>query len=146
MWWTKDDFTKFSEKTNALISQYNQYTPINGDSTTKVNGQLTLGENIADFGGLTVAYYAYQKSLEGKKKESIKGYTPEQRFFISFAQIWKNNATDKALATQVATDPHSPAKFRVNGTLSNMPEFFQAFNIQEGAKMRQPKDKIVAIW
>ncbi len=146
MWWTKDDFAKFSEKTNALVGQYNQYTPITGDSTVKVNGQLTLGENIADFGGLTVAYYAYQKSLEGKKKENIKGYTPEQRFFISFAQIWKANSTDKALKTQVQTDPHSPAKFRVNGTLSNMPEFFKAFNIQEGAKMRQPQDKIVAIW
>lgn len=146
MWWTPGDYSKFTEKTKSLVSQYNTYMPIAGDTTTRVNGELTLGENIADFGGLTVAYYAYQKSLEGKKKETILGYTPEQRFFISFAQIWKNNATDKALSTQVATDPHSPAKFRVNGTLSNMPEFFTAFNIKEGDKMRQPKDKIVAIW
>lgn len=146
MWWTPGDYSKFQAKTGALVQQYNQYMPIPGDTTCHVNGALTLGENIADFGGLTVAYYAYQKSLEGKKRDSIKGYTPEQRFFISFAQIWKNNATDKALKNQVDTDPHSPAKFRVNGTLSNMPEFFKAFNIQEGAKMRQPKDKIVAIW
>lgn len=146
MWWTQDDFKKFSEKTGALVNQYNAYMPIAGDSTTRVNGQLTLGENIADFGGLTVAYYAYMKSLEGKKTDTILGYTPEQRFFISFAQIWKNNATDKFLQTQVATDPHSPAKFRVNGTLSNMPEFFKAFNIKEGAKMRNSADKVVAIW
>ncbi len=146
MWWTPGDSVKFSQKTQALVSQYDQYMPIPGDPSVKVQGALTLGENIADFGGLTVAYYAYQKSLEGKKRENIKGYTPEQRFFISFAQIWKNNATDKFLQTQVKTDPHSPAKFRVNGTLSNMPEFFKAFNIQEGAKMRNPKDKIVTIW
>ncbi len=146
MWWDTSDYSKFTAKTQMLINQYNTFMPISGDSTVKVNGQLTLGENIADFGGLTVAYYAYQKSLEGKKKEKIAGYTPEQRFFISFAQIWKNNATDQALRTQVATDPHSPAKFRVNGTLSNMPEFFEAFGIKEGAKMRQPQDKIAKIW
>ncbi len=146
MWWDSADYSAFTYKTDMLINQYNTYTPIHGDTTVYVNGRLTLGENIADFGGLTVAYYAYQKSLEGKKKDKIAGYTPEQRFFISFAQIWKNNATDEALRTQVATDPHSPAKFRVNGTLSNMPEFFTAFNIKEGAKMRQPKDKIAKIW
>ncbi len=146
MWWTPGDYAKFTEKTGKLIQQYNGFTPIAGDTTVKVNGQLTLGENIADFGGLTVAYYAYQKSLEGKTKDKINGYTPEQRFFISFAQIWKNNATDEYLRSQVTTDPHSPAKFRVNGTLSNMPEFFTAFNIPEGAKMRQSPDKIATIW
>jgi putative endopeptidase len=146
MWWTPEDNAKFQEKTKLLANQYSQFMPINGDSTVKVNGNLTLGENIADFGGLTVAYYAYQKSLEGKKKETIHGYTPEQRFFIAFAQIWKSNSTDEALRTQVATDPHSPAKYRVNGTLANMPEFFQAFNIKEGDKMRQSASTITRIW
>lgn len=146
MWWTPEDYKKFQEKTNKLVEQYNTFMPIKGDTSVKVNGQLTLGENIADFGGLTVAYYAYQKALEGKKKENLNGYTPEQRFFISFAQIWKNSATDEYLRQQVATDPHSPAKFRVNGTLSNMPEFFEAFQIPEGSPMRQSGEKIAKIW
>ena len=103
-----------------------------------------MGENIADFGGLTIAYYAYQKSLEGKKTENINGFTPDQRFFIAFGQIWKGNATDEFLRQQVITDPHSPTKFRVNGTLSNMPEFYAAFDVQEDDAMRNPNP--VTIW
>jgi len=140
-WWTEDDKAKFEAQTSALSDQYDGYEVIEG---VNVNGKLTLGENIADFGGLTVAYYAYQKSLEGKEKTVINGFTPEQRFFISFGQIWKGNATDAFLRQQVATDPHSPTMFRVNGTLSNMPEFFEAFDVKEGSAMRN--ENLVTIW
>ena len=142
-WWTEADQEKFKESTTALAEQYNAYEVL---PEVHVNGELTLGENIADFGGLTVAYYAYMKSLEGKETKAIDGYSPEQRFFISFAQIWKGNATDDFLRTQVATDPHSPTEFRVNGTLSNMPEFFAAFNVEEGDAMRNSEDNLVSIW
>lgn len=142
-WWTAEDKKKFNEKTQKLIDQYNSFEVLKG---VFVNGELTLGENIADFGGLTIAYHAYLKSLEGKEKEIINGYTPEQRFFIAFAQVWKNNIRDNALVTRVSTDPHSPGKYRVNGTLSNMPEFFEAFDVQKGDSMRQPADKITKIW
>jgi putative endopeptidase len=140
-WWTPEDKASFEAQTSQLADQYDGYEVID---SVFVSGKLTLGENIADFGGLTVAYYAYQKSLEGKTKEVINNYTPEQRFFISFAQIWKGNATDEFLRQQVVTDPHSPTKFRVNGTLSNMPEFFEAFDVAEGAAMRN--DSLVSIW
>lgn len=142
-WWTEDDQAKFKESTTALSEQYSEYQVL---PEVHVNGELTLGENIADFGGLTVAYYAYMKSLEGKTATTIDGYSPEQRFFISFAQIWKGNATDEFLRSQVATDPHSPTEFRVNGTLSNMPEFFTAFDVKEGDAMRNSADKLVSIW
>lgn len=142
-WWTPEDKKKFNEKTQKLINQYNSFEVLEG---VFVNGELTLGENIADLGGLTIAYHAYLRSLEGKEKEEINGYTPEQRFFIAFAHVWKNNIRDNALITRVTTDPHSPGKYRVNGTLSNMPEFFEAFDVQEGDSMRQSTDKIAKIW
>ena len=142
-WWTEADKNKFGEKTQKLIDQYNSFEVLEG---VFVNGELTLGENIADFGGLTIAYHAYARSLEGKDQELIDGYSPAQRFFIAFAHVWKNNIRDNALVTRVSTDPHSPGKYRVNGTLSNMPEFFEAFDIKEGDSMRQPADKIAKIW
>ena len=140
-WWTAEDKEQFDAQTARLAEQYDAYEVIPG---VNVNGKLTLGENIADFGGLTIAYYAYQKSLEGKKTENINGFTPDQRFFIAFGQIWKGNATDEFLRQQVITDPHSPTKFRVNGTLSNMPEFYAAFDVQEDDAMRNPNP--VTIW
>ncbi len=142
-WWTEDDTKQFGEKTQKLIDQYNSYEVLEG---VFVNGELTLGENIADFGGLTIAYHAFEKTLENQEQELINGYTAEQRFFIAFAHVWKNNIRDNALITRVTTDPHSPGKNRVNGTLSNMPEFFEAFDIKEGDSMRQPIDKIAKIW
>ena len=142
-WWTDDDKKKFDERTQKLIDQYNSFEVL---ENVFVNGKLTLGENIADLGGLTIAYYAYKKSLEGKEQEIINGYTPEQRFFIAFAHVWKNNIRDNALVARIKSDSHSPGMYRVNGTLSNMPEFFEAFNIKEGDPMRQPKDKIARIW
>ena len=142
-WWTEEDKMKFDQRTQKLIDQYNSFEVL---ENVFVNGKLTLGENIADLGGLTIAYYAYMKSLEGKERKSINGYTPEQRFFVAFAHVWKNNIRDNALVTRIKSDPHSPGLYRVNGTLSNMPEFFKAFGINEGDPMRQPKDKIARIW
>ncbi|CAG5086656.1 M13 family metallopeptidase [Parvicella tangerina] len=142
-WWTKEDKEKFDAKTQLLIDQYNDYEVLEG---VFVNGELTLGENIADLGGLTIAYHAYQKSLEGKEDEVINGYTGEQRFFIAFGQVWQNNIRENALVQRVNNDPHSPGKYRVNGVVSNMPEFFEAFDVQEGDPMRQPADKIARIW
>lgn len=142
-WWTPEDKEKFDAKTQLLIDQYSDYEVLEG---VFVNGELTLGENIADLGGLTIAYHAYEKSLEGKEDEVINGFTGEQRFFIAFGQVWQNNIRDNALVQRVNNDPHSPGKYRVNGVVSNMPEFFEAFNVQEGDPMRQPEDKIARIW
>lgn len=142
-WWTPEDKAKFDAKTQLLIDQYNAFEVLEG---VFVNGELTLGENIADLGGLTIAYYAYKKSLEGKEDVVINGYNNAQRFFIAFGHVWQNNIRESALVQRVNTDPHSPGKYRVNGTLANMPEFFEAFDVQEGDPMRQPEDKIARIW
>ena len=142
-WWTKEDKEKFDARTKKLVDQYNSFEALEG---VFVNGQLTLGENIADLGGLTIAYYAYMKSLEGKDQNSINGYTPQQRFFIAFAHVWKNTIRDNALEARIKSDSHSPGKYRVNGTLANMPEFFEAFEVKEGDPMRQDESKIAKIW
>lgn len=142
-WWTEGDKNKFDAKTQKLVDQYNSFEALDG---VFVNGKLTLGENIADLGGLTIAYHAFVKSLEGKNKKLINGYTPEQRFFIAFAHVWKNTIRDNALEARIKSDPHSPGKYRVNGTLANMPEFFAAFAIKKGTPMRQDPNKIAKIW
>jgi predicted metalloendopeptidase len=111
-----------------------------------VNGQLTLGENIADLAGLTVAYDAYMISLKNKPKSKIDGFTPEQRFFIGFAQVWRGHSRPEYVRNQVVTDPHSPQQYRVIGTLSNMPEFYQAFGVKKGNKMWREDSKRVKIW
>lgn len=142
-WWTAEDSTKFSKKTAKLVEQYNLFEVLD---SVFINGKLTLGENIADFGGLTIAYHAYIKSLEGKERTEINGFNNEQRFFLAFGQVWKNTIKDEELIRRVKTDYHSPGKYRVNGTLSNMPEFFEAFDVKEGDPMRQPADRITKIW
>lgn len=142
-WWTAEDKEKFDAKTQLLIDQYNDYEVLEG---VFVNGQLTLGENIADLGGLTIAYHAYIKSLEGKEDEVIHGFTGPQRFFIAFGQVWQNNIREGEAVQRANNDPHSPGKYRVNGVLSNMPEFFDAFDVKQGDPMRQPEDKIARIW
>lgn len=142
-WWTEDDQKKFNQRTAKLVEHYNEFEPING---LFVNGELTLGENIADLGGVTLAYYAYKRSAFGKKRTKINGFTPEQRFFIAYAQIWKSNYTESAMRNQVLTNPHSPSKYRVNGPLANMPEFFEIFHVKEGEAMRRLGEKIAKIW
>ncbi len=139
-WWTEADKENFNKLTTKVINQYSNYEVLD---SIYINGALTLGENIADIGGLSIAYEAYMKSLEGKEKKEIDGFSPEQRFFISFAQVWRNNQREKALRQQVMTDPHSPAKYRVIGVLSNLKEFDDAFST---CGIKQPDSLKVSIW
>ena len=143
-WWTQSDSTQFEEKTRKVQAQYSAYEPL---LKTFIDGKLTLGENIADLGGLTLGYYAYQKSLEeGREEMVIDGYTWQQRIFLGWAQVWQNNQTDAYLRNQVVTDPHSPAKFRVNGPMSNMPEFREAWGCEPGDPMVLADTAQVIIW
>jgi endothelin-converting enzyme len=142
-WWTKEDLRKFEEKASRMVEQYNQYSPID---TMHINGKLTLGENIADLGGVTISYYAYRNSLQGKPAPIMDGFTGEQRFFIGWAQIWRRKYKDDELRKRLLTDPHSPSEYRVNGILSNMTEFYKAFDVKEGDKMFRPDSVRVQIW
>jgi putative endopeptidase len=143
-WWSPEDLKKFQEKGKALAAQYSKYEPLPG---VFVQGQFTLGENIGDLGGINVAYDGLQRFLREKGNPGlIDGYTPEQRFFLSWATVWRVRYKDETLRTQVNTDPHSPGMFRANGPVSNMEEFYKAFNIKPGDKMyREEKDR-VKIW
>lgn len=133
MWWTSEDRTKFEERASCVVNQFNEYEVQPG---LFINGKLTLGENIGDFAGLTVAYDAYMKSLEGKTKPAdIDGFTPEQRFFLGWAQVWAGKYTPEAERLQVINNSHSLPRWRVNGPLSNMPQFAKAFGCKEGATM-----------
>lgn len=142
-WWTKEDNDKFQARAKKLVDLYNSFVVVD---TFKVNGALTLGENIGDLGGLTVSYAAFKTTEQFKKNELIDGFTPAQRFFLGWAQVWATNARDEFLKTQVKTDVHSPSVQRVNGPLMNMPEFFDAFGVKQGDNMRLADDKIVKIW
>ena len=142
-WWTRTDSARFKKKTKRLVTEFNGYEVEKG---MKVNGQLTLGENIADLGGISIAYDAYQLRLKETGRKDIGGFTPEQRFFLGYAGTWRENERPEARKTQVLTDPHSPPLFRVNGPLSNLPEFYEAFGVQKGDKLyRAPKDR-AKIW
>ena len=142
-WWTKEDHEKFAAKTSVLIKQYSAFSPLPGYN---VNGELTLGENIADNSGLAIAYKAYKLSLNGKPAPIFNGLTGDQRFFTGFAQVWRGKTRDEATIVRIKTDPHSPGEFRANGTLRNMPDFYKSFDVKEGDKMYlSPKDR-VSIW
>ena len=143
MWWTKQDYDNFKAKTTRIVNQFNNYVAID---TLKVNGSMTQGENIADLGGLTMAYYAYQKSLKGKPSLKMGGYTGEQRFFIAWAQGWKSICRDAELKRLLTVDYHSPAYFRSFAPLTNLPEFYKAFDVKEGDKMFTPESNRVEIW
>lgn len=142
-WWSEEDRKLFEERTQLLGNTFAGFCPIDGHC---VNPDLTMGENIADLGGITLAYYAYKKTDEYKSGKKIDGYTPSQRFFISFAQLWKINYTEAEMKNRIANDPHSPGMYRVNGPLMNCPEFFEAFDVKEGDKMRNSETKISKIW
>ncbi|MES3025330.1 MAG: M13-type metalloendopeptidase [Pseudomonadota bacterium] len=142
-WWTKADHAKFAAKTKMLVGQYNAYSPLPG---YKVNGELTLGENIGDNSGVAIAYKAYKLSLKGKKSPVIDGMTGEQRFFMGFGQVWRLKMREAEQLNRIKTDPHSPGQFRTNGTLKNQPGFYEAFGVKPGDKMYlAPKDR-VSIW
>jgi len=144
MWWTPDDFKKFSERTNCVVNQFSSYEVEPG---LHQKGELVVGESVADLGGLTVAYAAYQKSLQGKPRpKDINGFSPEQRFFLGWAQVWAQNIRPEAARLRNATDPHPLARFRVDGPLSNMPAFAQAYQCKEGDPMVRPPEKRCQIW
>ena len=143
-WWTAEDAAKYKAATQRVVDQFNGYTVV--DSTSHVNGRLTLGENIADLGGLTVAYYAMEKALAGKPRTKIDGFTPEQRFFLAWAQVWRGLTRPEAALQSLKTNPHSPGKWRTNGPLSNMPEFAKAWGCKEGDPMVRPDSLRARIW
>lgn len=143
-WFSDKDLKRFEEKGKDLAKQFDQYEPLPG---VFVQGEYTLGENIGDLGGVTVAYEGLQRHLkEAGSPGLIDGYTPEQRFFISWATIWRTKYRDEALRTQVLTNPHSPAMYRANGPLTNFTPFYKAFNVTEGDKMYRPESERVRIW
>ncbi len=142
-WWTDEDRAEFEKRTKVLVDQFNGYEALPG---LTVNGELTLGENIADLGGLTIAFHAMGKALDGRERETVAGITPEQRFFLAFARSWRSNTTDEYLRLGVQTDPHSPAPFRCNGTVVNMPEFAAAFELGEDAPLVKPPEERAKIW
>ncbi|MFZ6742542.1 M13 family metallopeptidase [Undibacterium sp. JH2W] len=142
-WWTKEDHAKFAAKTAVLVKQYSAFSPIPGYN---VNGELTLGENIADNSGLAIAYKAYKLSLGGKPAPVIGGLTGDQRFFMGFAQVWRGKMREASTIVQLKTDPHSPAEIRANGTLRNMAGFYDAYKLKEGDKMYLTPTERVSIW
>ena len=142
-WWTQSDAKAYGERTRQLVDQYAQFEPLEGQ---KVNGQLTLGENIGDLGGLTLAWRAYQKSLEGQPPADIDGYSGAKRFFLSLAQIWRINTRPEMIMRRLKTDTHSPPKFRVNGPLTNFQPFYDVFGVSQSDQMWRPEGDRVSIW
>ena len=142
-WWTDADRRRFEARTRMLVKQYSRFSPVDG---MHVNGELTLGENIGDLSGLTVAYRAYRHSLQGKPAPVIDGLSGDQRFFLGFAQSWRSKYREQALVSMLATDPHSPPRYRVNGVLENMPAFYRAFDVQQGDALYLPPSQRVKIW
>ena len=142
-WWTDQDRQKFNDKAKGFIEQYSAYEPLKG---YHVDGELTLGENIADNGGLSVAYNAYHHSLKGNPASVIDGFTGDQRFYMNWAQIWRSNVKEAFLLTWLKTDPHTPNKARVNVTLKNQTPFYDAFGIKQGDQMYISPEKRVTIW
>jgi len=142
-WWTEEDRKLFEEKTKMLGETYSHFCPITDNC---VNPELTMGENIADLGGLTMAFHAYKMTEEFKKGEIRNAFTPAQRFFIAYAQLWKIKYTDEEMKNRIANDSHSPGMYRVNGPLMNCPEFFEAFDVKESDPMRNEEMKVSKIW
>jgi len=142
-WWTADDGAKFKQRADALSKQFSGYTVLDN---RKVNGDLTLGENIGDLSGMAVAFKAYQISLEGKPSPEIDGFTGEQRFFLGWAQVWRRKYRDEELLKRLVTDPHSPSEFRANGPASNIDAFYAAFAVKPGDRMYRPPAERVKIW
>jgi putative endopeptidase len=142
-WWTAEDLKKFQAKTKLIVAQFNKYEAL---PTKFVNGDATQGENIADLGGVVMGYEAFKKTNQYKTNHKIAKLSPDQRYFLAYGYAWMVNIKNEALAQQMMTDVHAPAKFRINGPLSNIPEFYKTFNIKEGSKMRLPENERVVIW
>jgi putative endopeptidase len=144
-WWTDADRKEFDKRAKMLIEQYNEFSPAQLPGH-HVNGALTIGENIGDLGGVAIAYKAYKLSLRGSEAPVIDGRTGDQRFFIGWAQAWRSKIRDAELMRRLAVDSHSPAEFRCNGVVRNLPEFYAAFGVKEGDKLWLPADRRVRIW
>ncbi|HZG00704.1 MAG TPA: M13 family metallopeptidase [Chitinophagales bacterium] len=142
-WWTDEDEKRFQERTKKVEDQFAKYTVLDD---LAVNGKLTLGENIADLGGVQIALDALKQTEQYKKNEKIDGFTPEQRFFLNWARVWRTKYTDAALRNQIQTNPHSPGHFRCNGPLTNVPEWYTAFNVKEGDKWYVKPEDRAKIW
>jgi putative endopeptidase len=142
-WWTDQDREEFKQRTEKLVEQYSAFQPLEDLS---VNGEFTLGENIGDLGGLSIALKAYQLSLESEEAPVLDGYTGVQRVFIGWAQGWRGIQREEALRTQIQTDPHSPREYRVNGVVRNIPEFYDAFEVAEADALYLPPEERVKIW
>ncbi|MEO7041329.1 MAG: M13 family metallopeptidase [Gemmatimonadaceae bacterium] len=143
-WWQPADTIRFDQQAQLMVNQFNGYIQVD---TTHVNGKLTLGENLADYGGLLTAYDAMERALNRTgKREIIDGYTPEQRFFIAYAQTWREHTRPQSLLSRAATDPHAPAEWRTNGPVSNMTTFAQAFDCKPGDPMVRPRALVPQIW
>ena len=142
-WWTKQDQRAFQQKSQNLVSQYNRFQAL---PNVFVNGELTLGENIADLTGVTVAHEAYEMSLKKGFAKEIDGFTGEQRFFIGFAQIWRKQSTKESIMNRINLDPHSPPEFRTNGVLSNLDSFYKTYGVKQTDDMFLPKEQRVHIW
>ncbi len=142
-WWTKADADEFKKRADEVVQQYNGYVILD---TLHVNGRLTLGENLADLGGLSIAYEAFKNTKQGKSNTKIDGFTPDQRFFLNWSQVWRNNILPEAAAQRILTDTHSPGMYRSNGPLTNIDAFYKAFDVKEGDKMYKAPEKRTRIW
>lgn len=142
-WWTKEDADKFKARADRVVNEYNNFTVLD---TLHVNGRLTLGENLADLGGLSIAYEAFSKTKQFKEAKAIDGFTPDQRFFLSWAQVWRSNTTPENEAQLILTDPHSPGMYRANGPLENIDAWYTAFKVKLNDKMYIAPDKRIHIW
>jgi putative endopeptidase len=148
-WWTKEDLATFRQRTDCIANEYSEFNVVaakDGQPGINIQGKLVTGEAVADLGGATLALRAYEKSLQGKQRQNIDGFTPEQRFFLGFAQVWGENMTMEEQIRRALTDPHAQGPFRVNGTVQNMPEFYKAFKCAEGQKMVRDVSKRCSIW
>ena len=142
-WWTKTDYEKFKARTQQVIDQYNLFTVLD---LMHVKGPLTVGENTADIAGVAIAYDAFKMTAQGKDTTKLDGFTPDQRFFISIARIWRVKTKDEFMRMYVNTNPHSPARWRANAPLMNFTPFYNAFNVQPGDKMYKPENERITVW
>ena len=142
-WWTEEDAKQFKTKADMVVNQFNGFTVLD---TLHVNGKLTLGENIADLGGLNMAYEAFKKTPQGQSTTKIDGFTPDQRFFLSWAQVWRGNYLPETTAQLILTDPHAPGQYRTNGPLVNIDAFYKAFDVKQGDKLFKADKERIKIW
>jgi len=142
-WWTDEDRAEFKNRTGALVAQYDAFAPF---EDLHVNGEFTQGENIGDLGGITIGLLAYKMSLNGEEPPVIDGFTGVQRVFLGFAQVWRSKYREEAMRQRIATDPHAPSEYRANGPVRNVPEWYEAFDVQPGDALYLAPEERVKIW